>query len=102
MRRRVQGWDTDFGRFVSEYGVPALARDLSAQGAPVIPSSIYKWMAGVCNPRPQLARQLVSLSAGRLSLEAIFSHREQVLGNGGGNEITTRLTLPPGRLAVRR
>jgi hypothetical protein len=101
MRRRVQGWETPFGRFVSEYGVPALARDLTAQGEPVIPSSIYKWMAGVCNPRPQLARKLVTLSEGQLSLEAIFEHRDQVLGTGVGDGIGMRLSLPPGRAPAR-
>lgn len=97
MRRRVPGWDTTFGQFVSEYGVAALARDLAGMGEPVIPSSIYKWMAGASAPRAQLARRLVSLSEGRLTLEVIFSHREAVLGEGGGDGIFTRLTLPARR-----
>ena len=102
MRRSVKGWSTDFGRFVSGYGVPALARDLAAQGEPVIPSTIYKWMAGAAQPRPQLARVLVGLSRGGLTLEAIFSHREGALGEGGGHGIATQLTPPARREQARR
>lgn len=104
MHRSVRGWTSDFGRFVSEYegGVPALARDLAAQGEPVIPSTIYKWMAGAAQPRPQLARTLVALSGGALTLEAIFSLREHALGEGRGNGISLKLTLPARREPARR
>jgi hypothetical protein len=81
----VSGWSTPFGRFVSEYGVPALARDLTARGAQVLPASIYKWVAGSTEPRPQMARMMRELSRGRLSFDAIYMHRAAANGNGHGN-----------------
>lgn len=102
MHRSVKGWTSDFGRFVSDYGVPALVRDLAAQGEPVIPSTVYKWMAGAAQPRPQLARTLVALSGGALTLDAIFSHRDHALGEGRGHGITLKLSLPAQRGPARR
>lgn len=93
MRRRVNRWSTEFGQFVSGYGVPALARDLTANGAQVTSSSIYKWLAGQTEPRPGTARAMRALSGGALSFDAIFGHREQVYGGGFGNGETLARTL---------
>lgn len=76
--KRVGGWRTRFGKFVAKYGVSELARDLSACGAPVIPSAVYKWVAGNNTPRAAVIRKLVTLSSGKLCHEDIYSHRDRI------------------------
>jgi hypothetical protein len=71
-------WETDFGRWVSETGVPrivaALARDPDLR---VTNNTVYHWLRGHA-PRPERAKALVELSGGRLTLEAIYDHGRQV------------------------
>jgi len=47
MRQADGRWQTLFGASASDYGVVALARDLSGMGVPVTASAISKWMSGV-------------------------------------------------------
>jgi hypothetical protein len=73
-RRVPSRWETEFGRWVGEFGVPrivtALARDPDLR---VTNQAVYEWLQGHA-PRPARAMALVELSAGRLTLEAIYQH----------------------------
>ena len=77
-RRVPSRWDTEFGRWVGDVGVPcivsALARDPDLR---VTNQTIYEWLQGH-PPRPSRARALVELSGGRLTLEAIYDHARKV------------------------
>jgi hypothetical protein len=77
-RRDPSRWDTDFGRWVADYGVPrivsALARDPDLR---VTNHAVYHWLKGFA-PRPDRAFALVELSGGQISLEAIYRHCQQV------------------------
>jgi len=73
-RRDPSRWQTDFGRWVGDYGVPrivkALARDPDLR---VTNQAVYEWLQGH-PPRPARAMALVELSRGRLTLESIYEH----------------------------
>jgi hypothetical protein len=43
----------------------------------VTPGAVYSWLAGT-TPRPDRARALVTASSGRLSMNAIYSHRDEM------------------------
>jgi len=77
-KRTPARWETEFGRWVSETGVPrivaALARDPDLR---VTNNAVYHWLRGHA-PRPERAKALVELSGGRLTLEAIYDHGRQV------------------------
>ena len=77
-KRDPARWDTEFGSWVREVGVPrivsALARDPDLR---VTNSAVYQWLQGH-EPRPARARALVRLSGGRLTLDAIYDHARQV------------------------
>ena len=77
-KRTPLRWETKFGRWVSETGVPrivaALARDPDLR---VTNNTVYHWIRGHA-PRPERAQALVELSGGRLTLEAIYDHGRQV------------------------
>lgn len=81
-KRTPSRWETEFGRWVSEFGVPrivaALARDPELQ---VTKNAVYQWLRGRA-PRPDRAMALVELSGGRLTLDAIFDHGRQVRKTG--------------------
>jgi len=71
-------WQTPFGRWIADYTVPRLVSDL--QGDPAISVTrwaVYAWLAGH-PPRPARAEALVRLSNGRLTLEDIYRHADQV------------------------
>lgn len=77
-RRDPSRWETAFGRWVSDFGVPrivaALGRDPDLR---VTNQSVYEWLQGHA-PRPPRAAALVRLSRGRLTLEAIYRHSLEV------------------------
>jgi hypothetical protein len=77
-RRAPWHWETEFGRWVRDFGVPrivsALARDPDLR---VTSDAVYHWLRGV-EPRPARARALVELSQGRLTLEAIYDHAREI------------------------
>jgi len=85
-KRAPDRWQTEFGRWVADFGVPrivsALARDPNLR---VTNHAVYHWLKGFA-PRPDRALALVELSEGRITLEAIYRHgqevREAALGNG--------------------
>jgi len=77
-RRVPSRWETDFGRWVSDVGVPsivsALAKDPDLR---VTNHAVYHWLKGFA-PRPDRAMALVELSGGRISLETIYRHCHEV------------------------
>lgn len=77
-KRVPSRWETDFGRWVANFGVPqivkALARDPDLR---VTNQAVYEWLQGH-PPRPARAMALVELSGGRLTLEAIYEHGREI------------------------
>ncbi|MBN1459156.1 MAG: hypothetical protein JXA57_06440 [Armatimonadetes bacterium] len=77
-KRDPERWETEFGRWVADFGVPqivkALARDPDLR---VTNQAVYEWLQGH-PPRPARAMALVELSGGRLTLEAIYQHGRQI------------------------
>jgi hypothetical protein len=71
-------WETEFGRWVSDFKVPrivaALARDPALR---VTNQAVFEWLQGHA-PRPTRAMALVEMSGGRLTLEAIYKHGRQI------------------------
>ena len=82
-KRDPSRWDTEFGRWVAEFGVPrivaALGRDPDLR---VTNDAVYQWLRGV-EPRPARAMALVELSGGRLTLETVYNHSREVRGQAG-------------------
>ncbi len=82
-RRVPSRWDTEFGRWVRDFGVSrivaSLARDPDLR---VTNQAVYEWLQGHA-PRPNRAAALVELSGGRLTLEAVYDHSRQVQARPG-------------------
>jgi len=67
-------WESEFGRWVAEYGVSAIVEALANDPQlRVTKHAVYEWLRGHA-PHPDRARALVRLSRGRLTLEAIYQH----------------------------
>lgn len=62
-------WRTRFGRFVRTRSVTRMSSDLR-----VTRSTVHGWLSGRHTPRIQFARQIVSLSDGRLELGDVYQH----------------------------
>jgi hypothetical protein len=77
-RRVPSRWDTEFGRWVSDMGVPrivaALAHDPDLR---ITNQTVYEWLQGHA-PHPTRAMALVEMSGGRLTLNAIYEHGREV------------------------
>jgi len=77
-RRVPSRWDTEFGRWVSDVGIPrivaALAHDPDLR---ITNQSVYEWLQGH-PPHPTRAIALVEISGGRLTLDAIYQHSREV------------------------
>lgn len=77
-RRALPRWHTRFGQAIGDLGVPeivdALGRDPALR---VTSTAVYEWLQGH-EPRPERARALVEISGGTLSLEIIYSHRDEL------------------------
>ena len=82
-KRVPSRWETEFGRWVSDFGVPrivkALARDPDLR---VTNQAVYEWLQGH-PPRPARAMALVELSGGRLTLETIYEHGREIRRSQG-------------------
>jgi hypothetical protein len=82
-RRVPSRWDTEFGRWVSDVGVPrivaTLARDPDLR---ITNQTVYEWLQGHA-PHPTRALALVEMSGGRLTLEAIYRHGQEVRDPAG-------------------
>jgi hypothetical protein len=78
-RRNSSRWDTDFGRWIDEFGgvsavVAALGRDPELS---VSQNTVYEWLRGHA-PHPTRAYALVEISGGRLTLDDIYSQPRQI------------------------
>jgi len=90
-KRAPDRWQTDFGRWVSEVGVPRIVATLAHDPAlRVTNQAVYEWLQGHA-PQPSRAMALVAMSGGRLTLESIYRHgREVQRPNTPGGEPTPR------------
>lgn len=75
IRRR---WSTPFGSFVSAFGVRRLTLKLGERGQPVTPKAVHEWLAGRSAPTPARAVEIVTLSAGSVTLMDVYQHRETI------------------------
>jgi hypothetical protein len=78
LSRRGRRYGTRFGSWIIRFGVTQLARELAARHHPVTRHAVYKWYHGRAIPRPALARTIVSVAGGEISLDDVFAHREQL------------------------
>jgi hypothetical protein len=77
-RRVPSRWETDFGRWVSDFGVSRIVTALAHDPAlRVTNQAVYEWLQGHA-PHPSRAMALVEISGGRLSLESIYRHCREV------------------------
>ncbi len=86
-KRVPDRWQTTFGRWVADFGVPRIVAGLAHDPALQITNqTVYEWLQGHA-PRPDRAMALVKMSQGRLTLEAIYRHSRQMKqsqSNAGG------------------
>ena len=77
-KRDPARWQTEFGRWVGEFGVPRIVKALAHDpDLRVTNQAVYEWLQGH-PPRPARAMALVELSGGRLTLEAIYEHGREI------------------------
>ncbi len=77
-KRAPNRWQTDFGRWVADVGVPRIVATLSRDPQlRVTNQAVYEWLQGHA-PHPARAMALVEMSQGRLTLEAIYQHGRQM------------------------
>lgn len=78
MGRRGKRYGTRFGSWIIGYGVTKLTRELAARRQPVTRQALYRWCWGTRVPRPAVAHEMVRIAAGSLTLDDIYSHRDQM------------------------
>ena len=77
-KRVPDRWQTEFGRWVADFGVPNIVAGLAHDpDLRVTNQAVYEWLQGHA-PQPARAMALVEMSEGRLTLEAIYKHSQQV------------------------
>jgi hypothetical protein len=77
-KRAPDRWQTDFGRWVADVGVPRIVARLAHDPLLRITNqAVYEWLQGH-TPHPDRAMALVEMSQGRLTLEAIYRHSRQM------------------------
>ncbi len=77
-KRDPNRWQTQFGRWVADFGVPRIVAVLGQDpDLRVTKHAVYHWLKGYA-PRPDRALALVEMSQGRLTLEAIYQHSREV------------------------
>ena len=88
-KRDPDRWQSDFGRWVAEFGVPRIVAGLAHDPALRITNqTVYEWLQGHA-PQPARAMALVEMSQGRLTLDAIYQHGRQMRqsdGDAGGRQ----------------
>ena len=77
-RRAERRWSTRFGSFIDFYSVKGLLAALKARGLPLDKFTLYGWLSGDRDPRPNHALALVEISRGSLSLDDVYSHRRSL------------------------
>lgn len=92
-RRAPIRWDTEFGRWIADFGVSRLVAAFADDpDLRITRGAVYEWLRGH-TPRPNRAMALVRLSCGRLSLQAIYNHGRELKGglrNRNGDHDTDR------------
>lgn len=83
MDREPRRWRTRFGSWVRAYTVPRLTRDLVDLGQPITQKAVYEWLAGRVAPHPDRAMAITRISGGRVSLQDVYRHREEVRSPDG-------------------
>ena len=82
-KRDPNRWQTEFGRWVADFGVPRIVTVLGQDpNLRVTKHAVYHWLKGYA-PRPDRALALVEMSQGRLTLEAIYQHGQQMKQSDG-------------------
>ena len=77
-KRAPNRWQTEFGRWVADFGVPRIVAGLAHDPAlRVTNQTVYEWLQGHA-PQPARAMALVEMSQGRLTLESIYQHGRQM------------------------
>jgi hypothetical protein len=77
-KRDPDRWQTEFGRWVADFGVPRIVAGLAHDPVLRITNqTVYEWLQGHA-PQPARAMALVEMSQGRLTLDAIYQHSRQV------------------------
>ena len=77
-KRVPNRWQTEFGRWVADFGVRRIVAGLAHDpDLRVTSQAVYEWLQGHA-PQPTRALALVEMSGGRLTLEAIYKHSQQV------------------------
>ena len=86
-KRDPNRWQTEFGRWVADFGVPRIVAGLAHDpNLRITNQTVYEWLQGHA-PQPARAMALVEMSQGRLTLEAIYQHGPQMRqsdGDSGG------------------
>ncbi len=82
-KRVPDRWQTEFGRWVADFGVPRIVAGLASDPAlRVTNQTVYEWLQGHA-PHPARAMALVEMSQGRLTLDAIYQHGRQMKQSEG-------------------
>ena len=85
-KRAPDRWQTEFGRWVADFGVPNIVAGLAHDpDLRITNQAVYEWLQGHA-PQPARAMALVEMSGGRLTLEAIYRHASQVRRAAGHGE----------------
>src|SRR5947208_2597589 len=72
-------WRTRFGSWVRDYSIARLLRDLEAvEGFAITRSAVQEWLAGRSSPALRRAHALVRLSAGALTMDDVYAHRDEL------------------------
>lgn len=82
-KRDPYRWQTEFGRWVADFGVPRIVAGLAHDpNLRITNQTVYEWLQGHA-PQPARAMALVEMSQGRLTLEAIYQHSRQIKQTDG-------------------
>ena len=82
-KRDPNRWQTEFGRWVADFGVPRIVAGLDQDpDLRVTNQAVYEWLQGHA-PHPARAMALVEMSQGRLTLEAIYQHSREIKQSEG-------------------
>ncbi len=77
-KRAPNRWQTEFGRWVADFGVSRIVAGLGRDpGLRVTNQAVYEWLQGHA-PHPARAMALVEMSQGRLTLDSIYQHARQM------------------------
>ena len=83
-KREPSRWQTDFGRWVGDFGVSRIVSALAPDpDLRITNQTVYEWLQGHA-PQPSRALARVEISGGRLTLDAIYQHASQVRLAAGG------------------